>query len=346
MNELSLKISGQKFDFWNNFQLNLVYNSLSSTFSFDGLVLTPEQKKLFKPLSYHSCQVLFNNEVLLTGTILNTSTSVDNNICLGNITGYSKPGVLGDCEIPISLYPLQFDNMSLKEITEKLITPFGLKLSIDSSLTDIANKKYDTIAAEPEQTINDFLTKLCKTKNIILTHNEVGNVVFARHRKDDSSVATYIEGKPSTNIKLSVNGQAMHSEITGQKQASIGTDVAGEVTIQNDYIPTYRPTTKKQDTGKNDDTENSVNMIRGSELRGIQLTIETDRYKWFDGRTMRPLRPNHTIDVESPSNFITDRTRFFVESVEYTGNQEGIKAVIHGVLPECYSGEVPKIRFS
>jgi len=346
MNELSLKISGQRFDFWNNFQLNLVYNSLCSTFSFDGLVLTPDQKKLFKPLSYHSAQVLFNDEVLLTGTVLNTSTSIDNNVTMGNISGYSKPGVLDDCEIPVSLYPLQMDNMSLKEITEKLIKPFGLKLSIDSNLSEIVNKKYDTIAAEPDQTIKDFLTKLCKVKNIILTHNDYGNVVFARLKKDDSSVATYIEGKPTTNIQLSVNGQSMHSHITGQKQASIGTDVAGEETIENTYISAYRPTTKKQDSGQNDDTENAVKMIRGAELRGIQLTIETDRYKWWDGSILRPLRPNHTIDVESPSNFISKRTRFFVESVEYSGNQEGIKAVIKCVLPECYSGDVPKIVFS
>jgi prophage tail gpP-like protein len=346
MNELSLKISGKRFDFWNNFQLSLVYNSLSSTFSFDGLVLTPEQKALFKPLSYHVAQVLFNNEVLLTGTILNTSTSIDNNVCLGNISGYSTPGVLGDCEIPTSLYPLQMDNMSLKEITEKLIKPFGLKLVVDKSLEEISNKKYDTIAAESESTVNDFLTKLCKAKNIVLTHNEYGNVVFARLKKSDSSVATYIEGKPSTNIKLSVNGQAMHSHITGQKQASIGTDVPGEETITNSYIKAYRPTTKKQSSGANDDTANVTKMIRGSELRGIQLTIETDRYKWFDGKVMRPLRPNHTIDVESPSNFITKRTRFFVESVDYTGNQEGIKAIIKCVLPECYSGDVPKLLFT
>lgn len=346
MNELSLKISGKRFNFWNNFQLNLVYNSLSSTFSFDGLVLTPEQKALFKPLSYHSCQVLFNNEILLTGTILNTSTSIDNNINMGNITGYSKPGVLEDCQIPLELYPLQFDKMSLKEITEKLIKPFGLKLDIDSLLTEAANKKYDTIAAEPDQSIMEFLAKLCKIKNIILTHSDNGNVRFARLRKDEPSVATYIEGKPSTNIKLTVNGQAMHSSITGQKQASIGTDVAGEETILNNYISAYRPTVKKQDSGQNDDTENAVKMARGSELRGIQLTIETDRYKWFDGRIMRPLRPNHTIDVESPSNYLTQRTRFFVESVSYSGNQEGIRATIKAVLPECYTGEIPKIRFS
>jgi prophage tail gpP-like protein len=346
MSELSLKISGQRFDFWNNFSLSLVYNSLSSVFSFDGLILTKEQRNLFKPLSYHNAQILFNDELLLTGTILNNTGSVENSDSLGNISGYSKPGVLEDCEIPLSLYPLQFDNMSLKEIAEKLCKPFGLSVIVDSQVNDQAVKKYDKIACEPDKNIKDFLSELCKQRNIILTHSDGGNVVLTRLRKDEPSVATYVEGMPSTKISLSVNGQAFHSSISVQKQASIGTDVEGEETIENDYIPAYRPTVRKQSAGKNDDTENSAKMIRGSELRGIQLTVETDRYTWWDGKRLRPLRPNHIIDIESPTNYLTRRTRFFVESVDYTGNQDGVRAIIKAVLPECYSGEIPKIRFA
>lgn len=344
MSELSLKISGNEFKFWNNFQLNLVYNSLGSTFSFDGLTYTEDQKKLFKPLSYHRCEVLFNREKLLSGTLLNTGTGVENTLSLNNISGYSLPGVLEDCEIPLEVYPLQFDNMSLREIAEKIITPFGLQLVVHNAVNNEANAKYDSIAAESTDKIKDFLAKLCKTKNIILTHNEYGNVVFTR-LSESASVATYIEGMPSTSIKLSVNGQAMHSSLTGQRQASIGTDVAGEETITNTLVQSYRPTVKSQESGQNNDTENSVRMLRGSELRNISVTIDTDRYTWTDGKILRVIKPNNIIEVQSPSNFIPRRTRFFVESISYTGNNEGVRASIKCVLPECYSGEVPKIVF-
>lgn len=344
MSELSLKIQGQHFKYWNNFSLDLVYNSLGSTFSFEGITITPEQKQLFKPLSFNRCEVMFGTQKLLTGTILITNTGVENTISLNSISGYSLPGVLQDCEIPLSVYPLQFDNMSVKEIIEKLIKPFRLSLVVNTAVQSSVNTKIKTIAAEPDEKIKDFIVKLCKNKNIVLTHNEHGNVVLTKI-SEGNSVATYIEGMPSTSIKLDVNGQDFHSTITAQKEASTGTSVAGEETIKNDLIKVYRPTVKKQDSGENDDTVNAAKMIRGSELRGIAITIETDRYKWTDGKITRIIQPNNFIDVQSPSNYLPRRTKFFVESVNYVGNNEGVKAILKCVLPECYSGEAPKIVF-
>lgn len=163
MSELSLKIQGQHFKYWNNFSLNLVYNSLGSTFSFEGLTITPDQKRLFMPLSYHRCEVLFGAQKLLTGTLLNTGTGLENTISLNAISGYSLPGVLEDCEIPLDVYPLQFDNMSVKDIVEKLIKPFGLALVVDSSVEAEVNKKIDTIALIISGVSYRFYKKPCPT---------------------------------------------------------------------------------------------------------------------------------------------------------------------------------------
>ncbi|MDD5013671.1 MAG: hypothetical protein PHW73_01035 [Atribacterota bacterium] len=345
MSELSIKISGQKFDNWNNFKLSLAYNSVASTFSFDGLVLTKEQKQLFKPLSYHACQVHFENELLLTGTIISTSTSIDNNKNLGGISGYAKPGVLEDCPVPISLYPLQSDGMTLREISEKLLKPFEISIVVDSQVSAEMDKKYEKSTADPSSSVKDYLCELAKQRNIVITHTASGSLLFTRAQSDKQSIATYIEGKPSTRISLSTNGQGLHSEITVQKQATIGTDVAGEETIKNNLISIFRPTVTNQTSGDNNDTSNSAKMVRASELKNITLTIETDRWKWYDGKKLYMIKPNEIIEVESPSNFINKRTRFFVESVDLTGNQEGVNAVINCVMPETYSGEEPKNIF-
>lgn len=345
MSELGLKISGQRFEFFNKFQVSLIYNSVASTFSFEGLIIDKNQKMLFKPLSYHDAQVLWNNEVLITGTLLNTSTSVDSTQSLGGLSGYSKTGVLEDCEIPPDLYPLQSDKLSLKQIAEKLINPFGLKLVVSPIVLDEVNKIYATSTAKENQKIKDYLADLCKARNIIMTHDTQGNLWFTRLNIDKPSIATYIEGMPSTRISLSVNGQAMHSELTSQKQASIGTDVAGEETVKNNLISKYRPTVSNQTSGDNKDTQLSASMLRASELRNIVLTIETDRWKWTDGRAIRIIKPNEIVDVESPSNYINKRTRFFVERVDFKGDTEQHPAVLTCVLPEVYNGKEPKNIF-
>jgi len=346
MSSLSLKISGRKFDFFNSFELNLAYNSIASTFSFEGLIFDEETKNLFKPLSYKECKVYMDDELLLTGTILNTSTSAENQDSLASISGYAKTGVLDDCNIPTSLYPLQSDKLTIKEIIEKLLKPFSLSLIVDSLAQSSVNTKFDKSTADSDQTIKSYINELTTQRNIILSHNENGNLLLTKLNLKQPSVATYIEGMPSTKISLSVDGQSMHSHITVQKQASIEVDVAGEQTLTNDLVTSYRPVVKQQTEGSNNETEDSVNSVLGSELRNIQLTIVTDRWKWTDGQKINIIKPNNIIDVKSPTNFINNLTRFFVESISYSGNQEGIIATINCVLPEVYSGNKPKNIFA
>lgn len=342
----NLEVSGKEFEYFSQFNLALQFNSVSSVFSFDCLIETQEQKEIFKPLSYNNVRVKYSNELLLTGTILNTSTSAESSKSLGNISGYSKTGVLEDCEIPISLYPLQSDGLSLKQITEKLIRPFGINLIVDSTVLVSANKKYDIITADADQSIIDYIVELAKQRDIIVTHNELGYLRFTKLNTKLPSIATYTEGMPVTKIILSVNGQGIHSQITVQKQATIDVDVSGEKTLSNIMVGKFRPTVKKQTAGNNSDTENTANIERAAELRNIKLTIETDRWKWTDGKKISIIKPNNIIEVQSPSNCINSRTRFFVEKVDYKSDENGINAILTCVLPEVYTGETPKNIFA
>lgn len=345
MSSLSLKISGRKFDFFNSFNLNLRFNSIASSFSFEGLIFDDNTKSLFRPLSYNEAQVYMGNELLLTGTILNVSTSAENQKSLASISGYTKTGILEDCNIPTSLYPLQSDKLNIREITQKLLFPFEINLIVDNLAKSAIETKYDKSTADSDQSIKSYIEELTRQRNVILSHNEKGNLLFTKPNIKQPSVATYIEGMPATKISLSVDGQSMHSQITVQKQASLDVDNPGEETIKNDLISKYRPIVKNQTSGDNDNTEDSAYSVLSSELRNIELIIETDRWKWTDGRKLGIIKPNNIIEVHSPTNFINKRTRFFVESISYIGNNEGIMATIRCVMPEVYTDRKPKNIF-
>jgi len=345
MSEISLKINGQKFEHFNNFKVTLAYNSIGSVFSFDGLVLNENQKKLFKPLSYHDVQVYMGSDLILTGIALSTSTSVSNNISLGSISGYSKTGALEDCNIPVRLYPLQFDGMTLKEITEKLIDLFDLELVIDSTVTDKCNEKYTEITAKPTQTIKEFICEMAKQKNVIVSHDKFGRLLFTSLKLGTPSIATYIEDKPATKISVSVNGQGLHSEIYVQAQAGMNEFVPGEGTVLNAMVLKFRPLSKIQTTGDVKNIDNTAKMVRSSELRNISVTIDTDRWTWYDGKKTTIIVPNKIIEVQSPGNFIKKRSRLFVEQVEYSGNSEQQIATLKCVMPETYTGATPKNIF-
>ena len=152
------------------------FNSIADSFSFSG-------QKDFLPdiLSYADCEILDeNDQVIITGTIVNQNFELDSNPTLISVSGYSKPGVLEDCTIPISLYPLQSDNLSLKQIADKVLQPFGVKYKYTANITTEFNKKFKKTNAEPSQQIKGYLNQLASQRGIILTHNAKGELLFTK----------------------------------------------------------------------------------------------------------------------------------------------------------------------
>lgn len=350
MREISLKINGKKFTHFNKFDITLKYNSVGSTFSFDGY-FDPEdkaQRSLFKPLEFQRVQLFYDNKLFLTGTVLSTSTGVSNVGTLANISGYSLPGVLEDCPLPIEVWPAQFDNLSLKEITEKIIKPFKLKLYVDPLVAEDANGVYTVTNCESDKMLKTYLSELASQKNIVLSHDRYGRLVLTRVKSNARAVASYDENVPSTKITMTVNGQMLHSRLTAMKEASEETDTFGYEIVYNRLVSTktFRPAVVLQDSGENNDTYNVALQARGSELRAIEVLIETDRWQYTDGKRLYLIQPNTIVTVKSPSNFINRWTRFIVEEVTFAGTTGINTAVLKCVLPECYTGENPKNIFA
>ncbi|MGR3177825.1 MAG: hypothetical protein ACUZ8E_07185 [Candidatus Anammoxibacter sp.] len=346
---MKIKIRGKLFDFFNNLKLTLRYASVGSTFSFDAF-FDPENedhRNLFRPYSYQRVEIIDennNNDRLLTGTILNNSFNDSSVKALVSVSGYSLPGVLEDCRIPIELYPLQSDGKSLKEITETLIEPFGLNLVISSSVSAAADEIYEKTTALQSQTIKTYLNELALQKNIIISHTDGGSLLFTRARADQKPIARFVGGISGTKMSLSTSGQQMHSSITLQKQADLDNDNAGESTINNPFVSIFRPTTMEQSSGDDIDTEEAIKNVLSSELKSVVLTIETDRWTWeADGKVM--MKPNNIITVHNHDIHLYQFVRFFVESIAFSGDPSKEAAVLTCVLPEVYNSQTPRNIF-
>jgi prophage tail gpP-like protein len=348
------RFKNRTVDFFNEFTLNLVHDSVGSTFGFSFYFdpNNPEHKELACVSHYHEVQLEHNNELLLTGYLTSQRFKHSAVKELASFGGYSLPGVLDDCEIPTSLYPLQSDGLTLKEIAEKLIKPFNLKMEIDSSVLDRMNKKFDTSNASESQTIKSYLTELATQKKIIISHNEKGELLFTESKTNKAPLIEFDgrEGKttgtiiPATSMELDFNGQGMHSHITLQKQASQDGGNAGEQTIRNPYVigSVFRPTVKSQSSGDDNDTELAARQALSKELKGMRLVIELDRWE-INGKI---IKPNNIITVINPEIYIYKKTEWFIESVSFTGNEKENTCTLNCVIPEVYSEKVPVSIFS
>lgn len=348
MSNLRLQINdrfvNRTIDFFNDFTINLKHNSLGSTFGF-SFYFNPdneEHRDLACVSHFHEVRMFEGDHLLLTGVITSNNFKAGSIKSVASFGGYSMPGVLDDCQIPTSLYPLQYDGLSLESIARKLIRPFNLDMVIDSSVQSAMSKQFDTTTASSRGTIKDYLSSLASQKNIILSHDTQGRLLFTESSTNKRPILDFDLTKPTQaglTFELNYNGQGMHSHITVMKQASLDGGNAGEETIRNPYVigSYFRPRVSIQSSGDDNDTRLAIKRALANELKNLTLTITTDTWV-VDGVLMLP---NNIISIYAPELFIYTRTNFFIESINFTGNSVTQTATINCVLPEVYNNETP-----
>lgn len=331
------------FDYFNKFVLNLKYDAIGSAFSFEYYFdpQNQEHAELFAVSHFHEAIIEHNGETLVTGFILSQSFKNSSKKHLSSIGGYSKTGVLEDCEIPPSIYPLQTDGLTLKQIAERICAPFKLNVKVDESVSSKMGSALKSITVDETDNIKTVLTKLALQRKIIVTHNEFGDLLFTTAKTNIQPIMEVSDGVLNTEIELLFDGQKLHSDITVIKEAGSDGGNAGEYTISNPFVPvayTYRPKTVKQTSGDDVTTQEFAMQVLKAELKdAIRLTIKTDRWE-VNGKI---IKPNNTITVYSPENFIYKPTKFFIEEITFTGNEKETTAVLKCVLPCCYDDSVP-----
>lgn len=345
---ITIKVNGTNFDFFDSYDIGLRFDTIASTFSFNAVFDSQNSlhRSLFKPLSYSDVQIYWNGGLILTGVMINTSFSDSAKYETAKISGYSKTGILEDCTIAQESYPLDFEKLTLLEIATKLCDPFGITVVTDLSSEDlnIANLEIKSDSAKETQTVKSYLSSLCNQRNLILTHNEKGQLLITKVKARSNPVQHFVpESNPSTKMTIAVNGQAMFSETLVMKQASVDTDNAGQSTVTNPLVSTRRTTTAIQSSGTDNDTEKAANNLLSKQLKNIKLTINCDRNTFDNGNLFKP---NNVITVQNDEIYLFNRAYFFIEVVTLKGSNKENVAGLTCVLPEVYTKEQPKNIFA
>ncbi len=344
--EIDDRIRSTKVDKFNNTKVLLQYDSVGATFSFD-FYFDPKNQELIDLACighYHIARIKDDDgDLLLTGNVLSQSFISSAKRQMAKFSGYSLAGVLEDCNIPASLFPLQSDGLSLRQITNKLIAPFEFGLKVDSAVASLVDSVFDTTIADEKQSIKSYLTELASQKNIILTHTTEGDLLYTRVKTDKLPVVNLDNSPGVVNMALAFSGQAMHSDITVMKQADMDGGNAGQSTIKNPFVPFfYRPKTVVQTSGTDVDTDLAARNALNQELKNLTLTINLDRFE-LNGKTVRP---NTIIEVRNPEIYLFNTTKWFVQSVELTQTSSAKTAKLTCVLPEIYDNSTPRYIFS
>jgi prophage tail gpP-like protein len=342
-----LKINGSNYKYFSNVNVNLSLDTIASQFSFGGFFNIDDNKlkEIFKPLSYNKCEVWAIdedkgiNERLITGTILNPALSQQRQIRLSGLSGYSKTGILEDVNIPIELYPLQFDGLGLDQIAQRICDFFGITLRINANAKEAAAKPFEKVKAQPETTIKSFLSGMARQRNITIAHDNFGRLLLYKILDIDKPEIKIDENDFGViSISTTPNAQAFHSSITVIRQSSKDNQNEGQTTVISPFVKgVNRPIVRTLSHGTGTDTKEAAEAIACAEAKNMPITIELEGWDFQN----KIVRAGFYIEVNAPSIFIS-RTKLLLENVSFKADPEkGKTQTMTCVLPCVYTGKLP-----
>lgn len=360
---MKIVIDKETVNYFTTGTLNLKLDSIASTFEFSTLFQCQDKKyqEIFKPLQYKDIEVYNSkNKLIFTGTILNHRFKSTEGRELVIISGYSRCGILEDVCVPPNKYPLESTNKSLKDIATQLCGYYGINVlvsdqaksisetTLKSKIKNVTPKSdfatieaksksvFGRTSASPTESIREYLAKLASQKNIVLSHNEKGDVLL--FQPDYMQKPRYFFTKGNTlEMTMDFNGQALHSDIYIVRQPS--DENAGLSTFdlaKNTLVGKYRPTTKIMTSGDDAQTKDAAENELASELKAINLTVELQGL--FD-----EIYPGEIVNVHNHYIYCYAYNRFMVDTITMKFDAKEDKTTLGLVIPETFTGG-PLIR--
>lgn len=321
-----LTIENQDYSYFTSYVIEKKFNQIADTFEFKT------NKRL--DIDYSTlpeCQINRDGNLLMTGYVFAPPLVLSPKPTEISLLGYSKPGILEDSSISEQSYPLQFDNMNLIDIAEKLLKPYKIDFTWNGNVLEDLNKKYTKTTVMPGTSVKQYLSDLASQRNIFLTSNELGEIVFMRYERSKYlPVAWFKEGEDSIkSASLSIDSQNMHSEIKVLKQATKDNSDSAEYKITNPYMKRYKSLISVSNSGDIFDVDKAARNILSQELRGIQINLVVNKF----------VDTGRTIMLNAPSFNINTDVELFVEAVTINGTVNTEEYQLTCVLPQVYNDE-------
>jgi prophage tail gpP-like protein len=338
--DVSIITDGVKFTGFTAYTLKLNYDSFD-TFSFSAPYDTgiKELQEITKPFLFKLCEVFYNDILVFKGTLLTPDPELTNESSEITLQGYPLCGVLNDCMIPPTKYPLQCMGINMKGVAEAACDPYCIPVLFDGEI----GANFTEVSIEPTDKIIDFLSRLAKQRNLLFTNNEKGQLLFF-NPKVEKTFVTFIEGKsPLISLKPKFNAQNFYSHITGfgktdAEYPSLAWTFENKYLIKKGILRHQSLTI--EDSENISDLENAVKAHAGrmfADCVNFELVCEN-----HVNENNEVFQKGMSVCVSAPSAMITTDTTFIARNVTLARTTEGKTSTLTLVLPGSYTGEIPE----
>ncbi len=343
-NIIKLVVGSDEFKFWSSIQITRNIDTFD-TFSFDAPYGDDSLiKDIIKPLEFKPGELFIDDELLSTIVLLDPipTIGVDNSI---TVTGYGKPGVLNDCNIKQTDYPIEFNDQTLEQIAKEIAGLFdidvefgGSPLSIGSFPAPVSGAPFEKVKLEIDWNPFNFLIKLAKLRGYLISNTKKGKLLFWKAGSSFLSTTLKQGHTPLLSVTPNIKPQGYYSEITGLPPGS--TKKEPELaTVKNSNLSVNRPHVYRIDQHLSGaDLQDAVKWKMGLMIgNAIGYTINVEGLRDERGQVWEP---NTFINLTAPGAYVNNETTFVIKNL--TLNKGGSEMTsMDLVLPESYSGEIP-----
>jgi len=338
--DVSIIIDGKKFTGFLNYEINLSADSFDN-FSFTAPydLAIKEIKEAILPFAFKNCEVYYFGNLLFKGYLLTPDPEIKESATEITLQGYPLCGVLNDCTIPPSKYPIEYYNVTLKDIADPIADVYGIKVEYKDGPGDPFNE----IAVEPTEKILNFLLKLAQQRKLLFTNDENGRLVFYKPKKDIAFMQFKTGVTPLLSISPQFNAQGFYSHITGHTKNDTKFEPLS-YTYENKYLTKKgiirHETIMVDDAETKTDLENAVKAHAGRMFADcISYSLKCDQHVNDKGKLFKK---GMTVCIDAPGAMITKQTNFIARNIKLKRDTSVKTAEIDLVLPGSFTDELPE----
>jgi len=339
VNECALLIDNERFRFWESVTIHRAIDSISTmefVAPFDPT--QTEQREIFRPFSYKTAEFTVGGNRLFTGTLMGIIPELTPDSKTLALGGYSTPGVLNDCMMPASAYPLnELNDLTLADIAERIAGVFGIEVVFEAA----PGAKFDRVALPQNKKLLSFLADLAKQRGLVLTDDERGRLVFKKSIDTGVPVARLFEGAPPLiSVDTFHDPQQYYSHITGIEPVAVGTS-GSQFTVKNARLAgVLRPYTFTVKDAIGGDMQPATEAQTGR-MFGTMASYSAAVSTWRD-EDGELWSPNTVVQLLAPGAMVYTEYNFIVRSVTFERTANSESAVLDLVMPGSFSGQVPE----
>lgn len=338
VNECAVVLNNKRFRFWEFIRITRSIDSIDSVeFEAPFDPTDQDQQNAFKPFTYPPLEVTVGGDKLFTGVSMGPSPRSDDTNKIVFVGGYARAGVLQDCTIPASAFPLEYNDQNLEQIAQDITKHFGIRAVFDAD----PGSAFERVRCDYNRRALDFLMELAVQRGLVMGSDENGDLVFRKSVVGDTPIASLSEGVPPlVSVEAFFDHQQYYSHVTGIEPVVVGATGA-QFTAKNPRLRgVVRPHTFQVKDVLGGDVRPATEAKLGR-MFGNMASYSVTVASWRDPSGAL-WAPNAVVSLRAPGAMVYSAYSFIVRSVIFEKDPDSELAVLDLVLPGAFSGGSPE----